>query len=489
MNMKINNINTTKTNKTNLFLKDKPTNNSPQVSNTVAIQSELNANAILNKAAIAFKGYYGDHQPSKKLFWLLTGRNHIYEDNLTNERLFNGGNTGWKQWVSMRPNEALNRSAEQAIQSICTLQRTYRLPDYVTTPNYGDKWGRHANYIEINPRVIAKHDGGKVSEGLLNMIKLLPIIPPSPNSFANCIILSQLYPCAHRNGEGYTGYGSLYTADLHSGISKNLTSDWLSRGQERMGDDEMVKAFNDLAHIRGLKTGFRIPLSSGQLTVQGRPFNWATDKKAFVDACVWAIELGFDAIYFDSAKHVGFYDMGNYYGNGNLPTYQEMQEILYYIRCQTGRTDIAFIGEKCTPDGRFKDMGFTAGTDWGKSDSKESVKYESACACGNRDYASGPEVSNDNDCGGMSFEQRLSRIENSIFGYYNIHDKLPTYMQMTDIFPLCPYTNTHDAMLNSKSHSAYGDTSSHYNNVFNTSDAAFNHQNNVYKIFAQAMYL
>ena len=34
-----------------------------------------------------------------------------------------------------------------------------------------------------------------------------------------------------------TGDRSLYTVDLHSGISKNLTSRNLSRGRERMGDD------------------------------------------------------------------------------------------------------------------------------------------------------------------------------------------------------------------------------------------------------------
>lgn len=484
----INFKNSITSNKHRSILVSKETGLNVGMPNGKRLEKFLNETSALNKSAISFKGYYGDWQPSKKLFWILTGRNHIYQDHLTNERLYNGGNTGWKQWVSMRPNEALHRSADQAIQSICTLQRTYHLPGYVETPNYGDKWGRHANYIEVNPRLIAKHEGNKVSEGLVNLIKLLPIIPPSPDKFANCLILSQLYPCAYRNSEGYTGDGSLYTADLHSGISKNLTSDWLSRGQERMGDDELVKAFNDLAHIRGLKTGFRIPLSSGQLTVQGRPFNWATDKKAFIDACVWGIELGFDAIYFDSAKHVGFYDMGNYWGKGNLPSYHEMQEILYYIRKQTGRNDIAFIGEKCDTNGRFKDMGFTAGTDWGRADDKQSVKYESDCAKCNREYASGPEVSNDNDPGWMSFEQRRNRVENCIFGYYNIHDKLPTYMQMTDIFPITPYSNTHETMLRSKSHSAYGDASSHYNNIFNTSDAAFHHQNAVYNIFLQAMY-
>ena len=33
--------------------------------------------AMLNKSGISFKGYYGDQQPAKKLFWHLTGRNDV----------------------------------------------------------------------------------------------------------------------------------------------------------------------------------------------------------------------------------------------------------------------------------------------------------------------------------------------------------------------------------------------------------------------------
>ena len=449
----------------------------------------LNYTAQINKANISFKGYQGDSQPTKKLFWILTGRNEVYQDNFTYERLFNNGNTGWKKWMSLRPNEALSRTPEQAIQSICTLQNQNYLPDYVPTPNYGDKWGRHANYIEINPRLIAKHENNEVSEGLINAIKLLPIIPPSPKSSANCLILSQLYPCFYRDSEGQNGFGSLYTVDLHSGISRNLTSRGLTRGSQRMGDDELVKAFNDLAHMRGFKTGFRMPLSSGQITLQGRAFDWKRDESAFIDACCWAVELGFDSIYFDSAKHVGFYDMGNYCGNGDLPTFEQMQRILYLVRNKTGRNDVAFIGEKCTPDERFRHMGLNAGTDWGNAYDKESLKYNSNQFAYNRDYASGPEVSNDNDTGYMSYEQRRHRLHNCLFGYTDIANKTPVFMQMTDIFPLTPYTNTHESMMQAKSYSAFNDAQSHYNNIFNNSDAAFSHQNDVYKIFEQAMYL
>ena len=219
--------------------------------------------APINKAQINFKGYYGDQQPAKKLFWILKGNNDVYEDNETKRDLYKGGNTGWKKWVATRPEDLLKRSPMDAIQSICTLNKQPDcypgIPSYIPSPNYGDKWGRRANYIEINPRTVALTEGDKKSEGLLNVMKLLPAIPPSSKSNANCIVLSQLYPAMYRENDGRTGHSSLYTVDLHSGISKNLTSDKLSRGNQRMGDDEQVKAFNDMAHLRGLiyrKLGF-----------------------------------------------------------------------------------------------------------------------------------------------------------------------------------------------------------------------------------------
>ena len=41
---------------------------------------------LLNK--ISFKGYYGDPQPLKKLFWISTNRNDVYEDNWTKEHIY-----------------------------------------------------------------------------------------------------------------------------------------------------------------------------------------------------------------------------------------------------------------------------------------------------------------------------------------------------------------------------------------------------------------
>ena len=190
-----------------------------------------------NRAFISFKGYYGDQQPAKKLFWHITGRNDVYEDNWTNEHLYQVGN---KKWVNAYPNDILKRSMEQTLQSICTLTKPPLqypgIPSYIPSPRIGgyesDKWGRHANYIEINPRLVAKYENGRISEGLFGVLKLITAIPPSARSFANCIVISQLYPTIY--GDGTTHDSGLYCANLHEGISKNLTVPGLNG---KMGDD------------------------------------------------------------------------------------------------------------------------------------------------------------------------------------------------------------------------------------------------------------
>ena len=433
---------------------------------------------------LSFKGYYGDQQPLKKLFWISTNRNDIYEDNWTNDHIYSAGMV---KWVNASPAELLIRTPEQVIQSICTLTKPDNqypgIPSYIPSPDYGDKWGRHANYIEINPRLTAKYDGDKVSEGLLGVMKLIPAIPPHCGKGANCLILSQLYPTSH--GDGSVFDGSLYCTNLHSGISNTLTSPGLFG---KMGADEQVKAFNDLAHLHGLKTGIRLPLSAGQLKVHGGNFNWYEHEKAYIDACVWAVDLGFDAIFFDSAKHIIDYD--GYMGHGELPNEKQMAYILYKIRNQTGRNDLSFIGEKCNNDYRYKEMGFTAGTDWGRADDISSVKYESERQAYNREYAGGPQVSDDNDYGWLRFEERLNRINSCLWGYDNRYNKLPTFMQINDIFPLSPYLNTHEIMMHPKKMSgsdAWTDCERHWAGVFNTSTEAREYTNNVYHIFENAI--
>ncbi len=443
----------------------------------------------INKTLINFKGYYGDHQPAKKLFWNITGRNDIYEDNWTKEHLYQVGN---KKWVNAYPNDILKRSLEQTIQSICTLTKPPMqypgIPSYIPSPKIGgyesDKWGRHANYIEINPRLVAKYENGTISEGLFGVLKLLTAIPPSAKNFANCIIISQLYPTIY--GDGTTNDTGLYCANLHEGISKNLTVPGL---YGKMGEDEQVKAFNDLAHLMGFKTGIRMPLSAGQLRVHGQAFDWYHHEKAYIDACTWAIELGFDAIYFDSGKHI--IDMNGYSGIGDVPNKAQMAYILNKIRCKTGRTDISFIGEKCTDDYQYKEMGFTAGTDWGRADDINSVLWETRKQSYNREYAAGPEVSNDNDYGGMNYEQRIHRLKSNLFGYDHINNKLPTFMQIHDIFPLSPYINTHETMEHPhqmRGSDAWTECERHWDGVFSTAGHARNYTQAVYHEFEQAMY-
>ena len=154
------------------------------------------------------------------------------------------------------------------------------------------------------------------------------------------------------------------------------------------------------------------------------------------------------------------------------------------LKEKTGRNDISLIGEKCTNDSRFNAMGLTAGTDWGRADNLESLEWEHKQQRWNDEYAAGPIISDDNDQGGMSFEQRRARIGRALNSHNgDIGYKLPVFMQMHDIFPLSPYTNTHQEMLHSYNRSGYGDLDSHYNNIFNTSDAARNHRMGVYYEF------
>lgn len=452
-------------------------------------KTKLNQTAVLQTANrhnfygyIPFTGYYGDNQPVKKLYWITSRQNIPKHDNWTDNHIYEYGH---KKWINAYPNEILKRSPQDTINSIMTITGKKRIPDYIPSPDIGgDTWGRYANYIEINPRLIAKYDNGKISDGLLNTMKLMTMIPPSSDNIANCIILSQLYPSFY--GDGTTHDETLYHVNLHDGISKNLTA----RGLDyRMGDDEQVKAFNDLAHLLGFKTGIRMPISSGQLRVKGEDFFWQKHEKAYIDACVWAIELGFDAIYFDSAKHI--IDMNGYCGIGDVPNKKQMAYILYKIREQTGRTNLAFIGEKCSDNPVYQGMGFTAGTHWGDSINIEHVKHESRKQAGRHNYAAGPEVSNDNDYGEKNFEERLVRLNSCLFGYDNPKDKLPSFMQINDILPLSPYINTHQVMehtIQMKGSDAWTECERHLDGVFRLDNDARNYTQKIYQIFSNAMY-
>ena len=134
-----------------------------------------------------------------------------------------------KKWIAnIVPCELLERSIKQAIESLVTLCECNEFfsvfPDNIATPNYGDKWGVRANYIEINNRAIAEMVGNKTQNGILSSIKILPAIPPSAKSWANCIILSQIFPNIF--GDGYNKApneeNSIYGIKLNAGFSGNI---------------------------------------------------------------------------------------------------------------------------------------------------------------------------------------------------------------------------------------------------------------------------
>ena len=413
-------------------------------------------------------------------------------------RALNNGNL--KQWISnILPSELLERSLKKAVESIVTLCEctTFykKFPDDIRTPDYGDKWGRLANYIEINNRAIAQMQGHLCRKGLLSAIKLLPAIPPSAKSWANCIILSQIWPNIY--GDGYNKEpweeNSIYGIKLGIGYSENIID---YEKAEKISPEEQFKAFNDLAHFRGLKTGFRTIISEDQLKVskpyhEDENFRWSNPEhvELYIQEMVNIVNTGFEAIFVDSAKHIGGYDLQNYTGVGALPDYPQMQYITDEIRKRSGCTTLSFVGEKSSDDfERYRQMGLNAGTAFIPVDDFENVKYWSNKLKYSRDYAPGVEVSNDNTEGGTTYETRLNRIRNCLFGFEYASDKLPSFMQMEDLFPLRYDTNTHHLMMCNPSYSPDNSPLGHWRELFTKDDGRYyNHQ--VGEIFAHALYL
>ncbi len=419
-------------------------------------------------------------------------------DDWCEKYIYKNTSTQNKKWLAnILPSELLKRSIKETINCIVTLCECYtfykNFPDIIETPNYSDNWGRSANYIEINNRVIAKMKENSCSDGLLSVIKLLPAIPPSAKSWANCIILSQIFPNIY--GDGYNKApdeeNSVYGLKLNIGYSKNIISEDINLTAE-----EQFRAFNDLAHFRGIKTGFRMMISEDQLKIsnhyrEDENFRWwkKEHEEIFINECVKLVNLGFEAIFFDSAKHIGGYDCANYTGVGALPQYHQMQYILNEIRSRTGKTDLSFVGEKSSDDfERYRLMGLNAGTAFVPVDDFETVKYWSEKLKYHRTYAPGVEVSNDNDTGGRSYEERLNRLKNCFFAFTYASDKLPSFMQMEDLFPLRYDTNTHHLMMTNPSYSTDKTPESHWENLFAKEDGRnYNHQ--VGEIFAHALNL
>ena len=390
--------------------------------------------------------------------------------------------SGKKKWIAnIVPSELLERTVKQAVESLVTLcecdEFFKTFPDDIQTPNYGDKWGVRANYIEINNRAIAEMHDNLTKNGILSSIKILPAIPPSAKSWANCIILSQIFPNIY--GDGYNKApneeNSIYGIRLNTGYSKNIIDFDIA---DKITPEEQFMAFNDLAHFHGLKTGFRTVISADQIKVASPDkdditFDWnnPNHQELFINEHVKLMKLGFESIFIDSAKHIGGYDMENYTGVGALPSYEQMQYILYEIRARSGKTTLSFVGEKSTGDlERYEKLGLTSGTAFLEPDNYDEVKHWSEKLKYEQEYTPGIEVSNDNDTGGRSYEARLNRINNSLFGYEYPSDKLPSFMQMEDLFPLRYDTNTHQLMMSNPSYSTDGTPQSHWENLFAKTD-------------------
>lgn len=431
-----------------------------------------------------------------KLLQALGHNTHLHFDKWTEKHEYISGK---KKWVAnILPCELLQRSVKHAVESLVTLceceEFFKEFPNNIKTPDYGDKWGRLANYIEINNRAIAEMHSNQTKNGILSSIKILPAIPPSAKSWANCIILSQIFPNIYGDGinKGPFEENSIYGVKLNAGYSGNIIAYEIAN---KIMPEEQFRAFNDLAHFHGLKTGFRTVISADQIKVvyndHEEGFNWCNPEhqEIFINEHVKLMTLGFECIFIDSAKHIGGYDCENYTGVGDLPEYGQMQYILHQIRERSGMTTLSFVGEKSTGDfERYKNLGLTAGTAFISPEDFEKVREWSENFKFNREYAPGIEVSNDNDNGGSKYEDRLNRLHSCLFGYEYPSDKLPSFMQMEDLFPLRYDTSTHHIMMTNPSYSTDGTPESHWRNLFTTDDGrAYNTK--VSELFAHALNL
>ncbi|MBQ9688496.1 hypothetical protein IJV79_02540 [bacterium] len=425
---------------------------------------------------------------------LLTQLNFNTELNSANLEGFTMFTSGRRKWLgNILPYELLQKTVKETIEMLTKLDynelvfKTF--PDNINSPDYGDKWGRLANYIEINNRAIAEMYENSCKNGILSSIKLLPAIPPSAKSWANCVIFSQIFPNIYGDGYNKAPYeeNSIYGIKLNCGYSGNIIDYDI-----QLSPIQQFEALNNLAHFHGLKTGFRTVISADQIKVAGEHdtvFDWKNPEhqELFIEEHVKLVNSGFEAIFIDSAKHIGGYDMENYTGVGALPDYGQMQYILNEIRKRSGSTTLSFIGEKSTADfERYENLGLTTGTAFIEPDNYDDVKNSSKHFKYNKNYAPGVEVSNDNDTGGRSYEHRLQRINTVLFGYEFPSDKLASFMQMEDLFPLRYDTNTHHLMMTNPSYSTDGTPLSHWKNLFTTDDGR-QYNNSVSELFSHAL--
>ena len=432
-----------------------------------------------------------------KLLSVLGFEVNLKPDEWTKEHQFI---SGMRKWIAeIVPAELLKRNLKESVESLMTLNQDGNFydafPDNILTPDYGDRWGINANYIEINNRAIAEMHQNNCKNGLLSAMKLLPAIPPSAKSWANCIILSQIFPNIF--GDGYNKpaeeENSVYGIKLNGGDSKNIINYDIV---EEISDIEQFRAFNDLANFHGLKTGFRTVISADQIKVVlsdggDVTFDWNNNEhfELFIKSHVELINTGFEAIFIDSAKHIGDYDMENYTGVGALPSYEQMQYIIHEIRSRTGNTHLSFVGEKSSGDyARYENLGLSTGTGFIEPNDFHTVRDVAINYKYSKNYAPGVEVSNDNDTGGRPYEERLRRINNSLFAYEFPSDKLASFMQMEDLFPLRYDTNTHHLMMSNPSYSVDGTPESHWENLFAKDDGC-EYNKRVAELFAHSLNL
>ena len=432
-----------------------------------------------------------------KLLLALNERTKLIKDEWTINHSFV---SGMRKWIAnIVPAELLKRTLNQAVSSLVTLSQDgifyEKFPDKILSPDYGDNWGVIANYIEINNRAIAQMHGNITKNGIISSMKLLCAIPPSAKSWANCVILSQIFPNIY--GDGYNKApqeeNSIYGIKLNAGYSKNIIDFDI---EEKISPIEQFIAFNNLANFHGLKTGFRTVISADQIKVvqpdgTDITFDWNNNEhfELFLNEHIKLINAGFEAIFIDSAKHIGGYDMENYTGVGALPTYEQMQYIIHEIRSRSGNTHLSFVGEKsCCDVERYKNLGLNTGTGFIEPDDFYSVKNSAINYKYANNYAPGVEVSNDNDMGGRTYEARLNRIHNSLFAYEFPSDKLASFMQMEDLFPLRYDTNTHHLMISNPSYSTDGMSESHWYNLFAHNDGR-EYNKKVGELFVHALNL
>ncbi|MBQ3641515.1 hypothetical protein II906_06300 [bacterium] len=432
-----------------------------------------------------------------KLLQSLGENIELKPDQWTKEHEFS---SGMRKWIAnIVPAKLLNRSIKKSIEALMTLNQDgnfyNKFPDKIESPDYGDNWGVTANYIEINNRAIAEMSGNICRNGLLSTIKLLSAIPPSAKSWANCIILSQIFPNIY--GDGYNKSAeeenSIYGIKLNAGYSRNIINYDIAK---EISPLEQFRAFNNLANFHGLKTGFRTVISADQIKVVLKDgsditFDWNNKEHfdLFLNSHIKLINSGFEAIFIDSAKHIGGYNMENYTGVGALPSYEQMKYITHEIRSRTGKTHLSFVGEKSSGDFlRYQNLGLSTGTGFIEPNDFHTVKDAAINYKYSKNYSPGIEVSNDNDEGGRSYEERLHRINNSLFAYEYPSDKLASFMQMEDLFPLRYDTSTHHLMMANPSYSLDGTPISHWENLF-TKDDGREYNKKVAELFAYSLNL